>query len=196
LNYPQGLTQDASGNLLVANTFGESLTAYATTATGNAFPLRTITGSSTGLSFPTGVDIDTNGRIYVANQFDNDITVYPAAAVGDTSPVTTIVGSNTGLAGPNAVAVTPPLAVLTTRLRTARTGHLYIANLHAGEGTSPYRWTLTRGQLPPGLLVDRYGVISGVPRRSGRWTLTAHVTDSAHPKTEATSRLTLTVVGR
>ncbi len=201
LNDPQGLAQDASGNLLAANTFGESVTAYAISFIGiatnpNVAPIRTLSGSSTGLSFPDGIDVDASGHIYVANQFGNDITSYPATANGNVAPLTTIAGSNTGLAGPGAIALTPPLSVLTGSLPNARAGHGYHVVLQAAQGTSPYAWSLAHGWLPPGLWLGRAGIIAGTPRHGGHWALTVRVTDSAHPHTVATRSFTLTVAGR
>lgn len=201
LNHPQGLAQDASGNLLAANTFGESVTAYAISFIGiatnpNVAPIRTLSGSSTGLSFPDGIDVDAGGHIYVANQFGNDITSYPATANGNVAPLTTIAGSNTGLAGPGAIALTPPLSVLTGSLPNARAGHGYHVVLQAAEGTSPYAWSLAHGWLPPGLWLGRAGIIAGTRRHGGHWALTVRVTDSAHPHTVATRSFTLTVAGR
>jgi sugar lactone lactonase YvrE len=201
LNEPQGLAVDADDNLLAVNTFGESVTSYPLPLIGpatnpNVAPIRTITGSSTGLSFPDGIDIDSSGRIYVANQFDNDITTYAAGANGNAAPVATIAGGNTGLAGPGAIAVTPPLSVLTATLPTARVGRTYRTALRAGQGTSPYAWLLTRGSLPPGLWLGRDGTIGGSPRRSGRWGFTVRVTDGSHPRAVATRSFVLMVAGR
>jgi sugar lactone lactonase YvrE len=201
LNEPQALAVDANGNLLAANTFGESVTSYAISFIGiatspNVAPIRTISGSSTGLSFPDGIDVDSSGRIYVANQFDNDITTYQANASGNVAPVATIAGGSTGLASPGAIAVTPPLSVLTMSLPAARVGHAYGATVRAGQGTSPYTWTLGHGSLPAGLWLGRDGTIAGTPHRSGRWTFTLRVTDSSHPRLVATRSFTLTVAGR
>lgn len=194
LNYPQGLSQDSAGNLLVANTFGESITAYSPAASGNAFPLRTIAGSSTGLSFPTGVDIDTTGAIYVANQYDNDVTRYPATANGNVTPTAVLAGGNTGLSGPGALAVTPPLAVLTSQLPDGQVGQRYAATLRAGQGSSPYRWTIVHGSLPAGLRLHPDGTITGTPRRAGISTVTVRVRDASHPTSTDTARLTLRVL--
>jgi serine/threonine protein kinase, bacterial len=201
LNEPQGLAVDAEDNLLVANTFGESVTTYPLPLIGpdtnpNVTPIRTISGSSTGLSFPDGIDIDSSGRIYVANQFDNDITTYAATANGNVTPLTTIAGSNTGLSAPGAIAVTPPLSVLTANLPQARTSHGYRVALQAGQGTSPYVWKLAQGWIPPGLWLGKDGVIAGTPRHGGRWSFTVRVTDSSRPHAVATRSFTLTVAGR
>jgi hypothetical protein len=40
----------------------------APTATGNASPIRTISGPATGLALSEKVDVDANGNIYVANE--------------------------------------------------------------------------------------------------------------------------------
>jgi hypothetical protein len=155
--------------------------------------LRTIAGTSTGLSFPTAVDIDTTGAIYVANQFDNDITRYGAATNGNVAPTAVIAGGNTGLAAPNALAVSPPLAVLTSRLPVARAGRRYAAVLQAGEGTTPYHWRIARGNLPAGLHLHLDGTIDGTPVRRGTTAVTVRVTDSSHPVSTATARLVLSV---
>ena len=201
LNEPQALALDSGGNLLVANTFGESVTSYAVAFIGiatnpNVAPLRTISGPSTGLSFPDGVDVDGSGRVYVANQFGNDITTYAANANGNVAPIATIAGGNTGLAGPGAIAITPPLSVANSTLPSARVGHSYRTALQADQGTSPYTWSVAHGWLPPGLWLGRTGIIGGKPHRTGRWSFTVRVTDSAHPHTVATRSFTLTVAGR
>lgn len=193
LRSPQALTVDGTGHLLVANTFGASVTVYAPTASGDAVPLRTIAGSATGLGNPSGIDVDTAGRIYVADEFANTITSYSGTASGNVAPLTTIAGAGTGISGPGALAVTPPLSVLTDRLPAARVGHRYIAALTAGQGASPYRWTLDHGALPPGLRLSPSGLLSGVPTRTGRWAFTVRVTDAAHPAGTALQHLTLTV---
>ena len=71
------------------------------------------------LSFPTGIDVDSQGRVYVANQYDDDIHVYASGAAGDSAPIATIAGGGTQLSGPGALAVTPPLSILTQRLARA-----------------------------------------------------------------------------
>ena len=193
LRSPQALTVDSTGHLLVANTFGASVTVYAPTASGNAAPLRTISGSATGIGNPSGIDVDTAGRIYVADQFANTISAYPGTANGNIAPLATIAGAATGISAPGALAVTPPLSVLTDRLPDAQVGHRYATALSAGQGTSPYRWALASGALPPGLRLGASGAVTGVPTRVGSWTVTVRVTDSASPATTGTRRLQLTV---
>ena len=193
LNSPVGIGQDEHGNLLVANLYGESIARFAPTASGNASPIGLIAGGNTTLDFPHSVDVDAQGRIYVANQFGDSISVFTPDATGSVAPVATISGAATGLSAPEALAVAPPLALLTKRLPTGTVRHLYHAMLRATLGTTPYRWRLTHGRLPAGLRLSRRGVLSGVPRHRGHWRVTIGVTDAGHPRMSAHRRFSLTV---
>jgi 6-phosphogluconolactonase (cycloisomerase 2 family) len=193
LNTPRGLAQDSAGDLLVTNQYGHSVTIYAPGSNGNAPAKATLAGSSTMVSYPTGIDVDTQGRVYVANQYDNDIHVYAAGAAGDSPPIATIAGGATGLSGPGAIAVTPPLSILTTQLPAAVAHHRYHARLRAGEGRTPYRWSLARGKLIAGLRLSRSGVISGRPRRAGTVHVRIRLRDAEHSGARAVARLTLVV---
>ena len=189
LALPVGLAVDSAGDLLVANEFGPSVTVYPPGATA---PARTITSGA--LSGPKGVDVDSAGQIYVANDFSSTVTVFAATAGAGATPVNTYAGAVTFIAGPSAVAVTPPLSILTTRLPRARLHHRYRARLLAAEGTTPYRWSLRRGRLPRGLRLNhRTGIISGRPRHAGRRRLTFALRDSSHPRVTRTQRLVLVI---
>ena len=170
------------------------MTEYAPGTSGNAFPKATLSGSSTMLAYPTGIDVDAAGHLYVANQYDDDIHVYPAGAVGDTAPSGTIAGPATALSGPGALAVTPPLSILTRRLPVAHRHRRYHVALRAGEGRTPYHWSIARPRrLPAGLRLTRGGLITGTPRRVGRTVVTFRVLDSERRRARATRRLVLTV---
>ena len=191
LNGPEGLALDSAGNVLVANTYGESIAEFATTAAGNVAPLRTIAGAATGLSFPIGIDVDASGTIYVANQFAG-VSEFNAAASGNAAPVATISGAATGLSSPGRLAVAPPLSVRTRVLPGARVGVRYHARLRASLGTTPYRWTVLSGHVPPGLHLSR-GRLSGRPQRRGTYRFTVRVADSSRPVMRASQRLTVAV---
>jgi hypothetical protein len=83
---------------------------YPRTASGtNVGPLRSITGSATGLSLPLGVALDTvNGEIQVVNEGNHSLTVYPRTGGGNIPPLRTVAGAGTGLASPNAIALPQP----------------------------------------------------------------------------------------
>ena len=195
LNGPRGLAQDAAGDLFVTNQYGHTVTTYAPGTTGNAFPKTTLGGSSTLLSFPTGIDVDTQGRVYVANQYDDDIHVYAPGAAGDSAPIATIAGSATQLSGPGALAITPPLSILTRRLPVALVHRPYHAGLTAAEGRSPYRWSVARGALPAGLRLTRSGDVTGRARHTARARVRISVTDAERPTAHAGAWLTLIVRG-
>jgi sugar lactone lactonase YvrE len=192
LQHPVALAQDGAGHLLAANEFGESVTEY---VPGNPQPIATIFGPATQLSFPDGIDVDTAGRIYVANQFGG-VNAFAPGADGDVAPVGIVSGGATRLSAPGALAATPPLSILAGRLPHGRAGRRYRFRLRAGEGTTPYRWSLARGRLPRGLRLRRSGVIAGRPPHAGRRRIVVRVRDASHQRAHATRRLVLRVRAR
>jgi sugar lactone lactonase YvrE len=89
--------------LFVSN--GNSVIEYAQGATGDAAPVATISGSSTGFDGSFGIAVDASGELFVANYGSNSVTEYAPGATGDVAPAATISGSSTGLDGPLGVAV-------------------------------------------------------------------------------------------
>ena len=83
---------DGTGNLYVTNLVVNSILVFPAGATDNVPPLRTISGTNTGLSSPTGVVLDNAGNLYVTNNNVNSITVYPPGASGNVPPSRTISG--------------------------------------------------------------------------------------------------------
>ena len=53
--------------------------------------------------------------------------------------------------------------------------------LHASGGVPPYQWTLTDGDLPPGINLDPAGFLFGRPTKPGTYGFTLRITDSARP---------------
>jgi 6-phosphogluconolactonase (cycloisomerase 2 family) len=112
---PHGIFIDSANNeVFVVNeghVFGAppqapSITVFARTASGNAAPLRTIQGPSTGLSLPRPISVDTvNNELAVANGDANSITVYSRTASGNVAPLRTISGPTTGLSNPTGVFI-------------------------------------------------------------------------------------------
>jgi hypothetical protein len=87
---------------------GDNIRVYARTASGNAAPLRTLQGSSTGLNVPTGVLVDTaRDELFVSNLLGFSITVYARTASGDTAPLRTLKGASTALDSPTFIALAP-----------------------------------------------------------------------------------------
>src|SRR5438876_1816467 len=61
----------------------------------------------------------------------------------------------------------PPLVVTSSTLATGEGDLSYSVALTASGGGSSRAWSLTDGQLPPGLLLSREGMISGTPTAPG-----------------------------
>jgi microsomal dipeptidase-like Zn-dependent dipeptidase len=64
----------------------------------------------------------------------------------------------------------------------------YSQPLTARGGTPPYTWSLQSGSLPPGLIVNRNGTISGTGTSSGLYSFTLAVQDSATPPLTSSSQ--------
>jgi hypothetical protein len=64
--------------------------------------------------------------------------------------------------------------------------------LVASGGVGPYTWTISGGQLPPGLTLSNDGIIEGTPTQLGKFNFTAKVTDSQTP-TQAYDTLTTSI---
>lgn len=81
--------------------------------------------------------------------------------------------------------VTPEaLLVATSSLASGQEQQPYAADLLAEGGIAPYRWALTAGALPAGLVLDAAGSIEGTPSTAGTTAFTVEVTD-AEDKTAA-----------
>ena len=85
---------------------GSSLTIFDGDATGDATPLRTISGPLSQIDWPMGVAVDEpNNEIVVANNGDSSILVFARTANGNVQPKRVIRGAATGIKGPMGVAV-------------------------------------------------------------------------------------------
>ncbi len=78
---------------------------------------------------------------------------------------------------PSPPVVRPALAIASRVLPAGNRGRTYVARLKATGGATPYRWARVGGVLPPGLRLAATGRVSGVPARSGAFTLRARVVD-------------------
>lgn len=71
------------------------------------------------------------------------------------------------------------LQVLNDILASAAFGARYEEHLAAHGGVPPYTWSISRGELPVGVLLRSDGFLSGVPRQDGTFSPTVQVVDSA-----------------
>jgi hypothetical protein len=90
------------------------------------------------------------------------------------------------------VVVAEKLAVTTSVFRLAKVGKLFGAKLKTTGGVKPFSWSITAGQLPKGVRFSRtLGVLAGVPKKAGRYTLRFEATDALGVIAKKTLRLTV-----
>jgi len=117
-------------------------------------------------------DADLNFLNYVSEWYDNSSTHAGAGTVAVTFGQTT--------PGINAVlAPIPPVDITTTSLSNGEVAAPYEAILGVTGGREFYHWSLISGSLPPGLMLNSKGEITGTPTASGTYNFTVRVTDSS-----------------
>lgn len=77
------------------------------------------------------------------------------------------------------------LAIETKSLPDGVVGDDYSQTLAASGGSTPYRWDLTSGRLPDGLVLSEAGVISGLPVTPGEIAFEVRATDQSGQSTVA-----------
>src|SRR6266516_1876651 len=116
-----------------------------------------------------------------------------------TTTFTVQVKDNTGVAT-QALSITigppPPLVITSPTPPPATVGTSYFTNLFASGGVQPYTWSITAGQLPPGLALVKgsngWTTISGTPTTKGTFTFTETVTDSTGAQASQQFSITVT----
>lgn len=87
------------------------------------------------------------------------------------------------------------LAVITNALSSTYVGFLYDGQLKATGGTPPYQWSVSSGQLPPGLSIDPgTGAISGSATGQGSFSLQVQARDSSSPPATSTKAFAINVL--
>ncbi len=75
----------------------------------------------------------------------------------------------------------PPLAIVEQSLPSFDAGIETHLLLHAAGGVPPYRWRVSEGELPDGLILAPEGLLVGRATKPGMFSLTITVEDSARP---------------
>jgi len=89
---------------------------------------------------------------------------------------------------------TQPLSIQTTSLPKAYVRQPFQARLDARGGTPPYKWEVSDGPLPDGVVLHPDGELSGTPAQTGEFRFTARVEDSSKPAYQLSKQFALSVV--
>ena len=101
---------DPVGTTYVSDESAHSIDVFAPGTNGNVAPLRSISGSLTGLGpgfGPDDVKVDAAGDVFSSNFSGDSITEYAPGASGNVAPICTISGSNTGLDSNDDISIAP-----------------------------------------------------------------------------------------
>jgi hypothetical protein len=155
-----------------------SYTAFITANKGGGFSLDTWKLESGTL--PAGLTMATSYGI-------QSTVVFGTPTMAQTSAFTVQVQDNAGETAARSFSITIakplPLAITSPTPPPATVGTSYFANLFANGGCLPYTWSISAGQLPPGLALTKGSnggtTISGTPTAPGMFTFTETVTDSS-----------------
>jgi hypothetical protein len=144
--------------------------------------------SSGGL--PAGLTLSaTTGTISGTPTTSGSVT-FTAKVTDSTSPTAQTATKSLTI---TVAAVPVPVEITTSSLPSGQVAVSYSTSLAAIDGTSPYKWSITSGALPPGLTLSSGGTILGTPTTSGTFSFIVHVADSASSPTSASSSLSITI---
>jgi len=86
-----------------------------------------------------------------------------------------------------------PVQIVSTLLPNPVRFRFYFRSLQASGGSGNYLWSVSAGQLPPGLVLDTSsGVVHGAPRLKGTWNFTITAQDAQNASQLASRDFILT----
>nr|MCU0247897.1 Ig domain-containing protein [Bryobacter sp.] len=144
---------------------------------GTPYPATTLTAQGSGAPFtyrvsggslPPGLQLSTGGQIAGTPRDDGEFEFRVT------------VTDRTGLTYTQRYEITVAaiLAIVTqTPLRSGQLGSNYGIAFRATGGVAPYTWSLSSGQVPPGLTLAVDGTLAGTPTRAGTFGFTVAVRD-------------------
>jgi hypothetical protein len=87
-----------------------------------------------------------------------------------------------------------PLSISAHLIPSAIAGTPYVVALDATGGTPGYSWSVTSGQLPPGVsLASSTGIIAGTPTFGGAYSAEVTLSDGSSPTQKRSSTITISV---
>ncbi len=145
-------------------TLPPSIAVFAKNASGDAAPVRVITGPRTGLNWPTGVAVDAErGDVYVTNDTTDSILVFDAEASGDVAPKRVIKGPKTGLKSPTGIALDLQRNEFWVANFGGHTATAY--RLNASGDAAPLRTIRAAPDGVPSLMIGNPGAVAFDTRR-------------------------------
>ncbi len=154
------------GNPLPAGMGGATYSQLFTASGGTGPYIFAVTSGtlSTGLSLAPGGLL--SGTPTVLGTFNFTVTVTDANSCTGSQAFTVTINCPT-------IAITPA-----SPLPAGAVGTAYSQTITASGGTTPYRFAITAGTLPPGLSFTSGGLFSGAPTAAGSFTFTVTATDA------------------
>lgn len=139
-------------------------------------------------SLPEGLSLDTTtGKL---TGIPSKAGIYPIALqFSDSSKTIKTLTRDYGIN----VAAADAFVITNTVLPTGKIGEFYQAKVTTIGGVPPYRWGLSSGQLPPGLVFDATGAITGKPTSGGNFTFAVTADDSSNGKMSYEQTYTLSI---
>jgi hypothetical protein len=141
LQRPVAVALDRAHTLYVANSASNTITEYGAGASGDATPIRTITGLT---SPPSGLAVDGAGILYV--------TTFPVPVSTGTDSIATYSGAS--MAAPQPTATVAPIPAPTPTAAPPRTGRILEFPPGANGSAAPIR-TIGGLDQPVGVAIDR-----------------------------------------
>jgi large repetitive protein len=152
-------------------------------------------------SLPSGLTLDAGiGKIAGTPRSAGAVTLFIEAA--DTSGTNAVQSmtlvvtnpSSSATPSPSASPSSPPavLTITSSSMPAGVVGTQYSQPLKFVNGTGPFAWSLQRGSLPSGLLLDaQLGIVFGTPSSSGTSYFQVQITDAAGAS--STQSLSITI---
>ena len=140
------------------------------TASGGTSPY---TYAVTTGTLPTGITLTNAG---VLSGTTTQAGSFPITVTATDS--TTGTGPFAGSRAYTLIIAGPTIALSPASLPNATVGAGYSQNLSASGGTTPYTFSTTPANLPPGLSLSAAGALTGIPTTAGDFTFSAIATDA------------------
>ncbi|HEV2647165.1 MAG TPA: putative Ig domain-containing protein [Acidobacteriaceae bacterium] len=138
-------------------------------------------------NLPAGLTLNTSTGTITGVPSASGTASFTAMVNDSSSPAQAASASTAIIVAPSALTINAP------SLPPVVAGTAYSQTLQVSGGTAPYRWSVTSGQLAPGLTLNSAGTISGTPTTSGNSSFTATVVDSGSPAQSASATTSVAV---